>query len=120
MPILPEVDFFGYTRDEQKGWQMHHYAGKYNDKCVIRLTTHEHARIEAMMKKGDYRPIDILLATRERTPLLEPGMIISAKGKKNKTETDMYKKSWKKNGDLWVLKEGIDLLNFYKRYNGVL
>lgn len=110
LPIMPWVDFFGHPREILDHWEMHHYVNMYNDLCVVRVTEKEHARFEAMMRRGDPYLIRILKISREINPSMELGTIIP----KSDME-DGYYKLWKKNSaGFWVLKSDDALREIYE------
>ena len=109
LPVMPWEDFFGNPREILDHWEMHHYVNMYNDLCVIRATEKEHARFEAMMRRGDPYLIRILKMSRERSPDMDLGTIIP------KSDMDEYYSLWKKNSaGFWVLKSGDALREIYE------
>jgi len=100
MPQKPQIDIFGNECDPDKPWILHHYIHRFDDLHQVRCTWREHKTLDAMCRRGDLTLINILLKTRERSPDLEPGVILS------KSQREEYYRCWKQNGNgVWGLKE---------------
>lgn len=119
MPELPEVDFFGNRREELTRWELHHWGGPFNDLRLVRATDREHARFDAMGRRGDTIWLNYLLRTRERHPEMEGGCIIHRD--KMHERLGGYYYQWKKgDGGKWILKEGANLFDFYDIDIGIM
>lgn len=111
-PFIPPYDFFGNKTKLCTSWQMHHYKTKYNDNATILVLPQEHGRFEGMSKYGDFNWLDILKRYRKSEPWRDTGVVIHySKFKRNKSG---YYSQWEQDGNgLWVLKEGVNLQDFY-------